>query len=59
MTAKQILTFVEAFSHLVDQDIKYLELSINSADKKTREKYWEISDYFSDRTKELVNGTIK
>ena len=52
---KKILAWIEAFSYLVDQDIKYFEKSINTQDKKESKNCREISDWYSDRTKELIN----
>ena len=53
----KILAWTEAYSYLVDQDKKYFELSINEKDKKLAKKYREISDYFQERIKELINVT--
>ncbi|OFW54002.1 MAG: hypothetical protein A2163_07985 [Actinobacteria bacterium RBG_13_35_12] len=54
---KKIIEWVEAYSYLIDQDTKYLELSINENDKKLSKKYREISDHFEERVKELINAT--
>ena len=51
---KKVLTFIEAYSYLVDQETKYFELSINTSDKKLKKKYREISDYYEERINNLV-----
>lgn len=54
---KKILTFIEVYSYLVDQDTKYFELSISTKDKNLTKKYREISDHFQERIGKLV-GTL-
>ena len=52
---KKIIDWIEAYSYLVDQETKYLELSINESNKNKAKKYREISEHYVIRIKELVN----
>ena len=54
--AKKIINWIEAYSYLVDQETKYLELSINESNKNKAKKYREISEHYVARIKELVNA---
>ena len=54
--AKKIINWIEAYSYLVDQKTKYLELSINEVNKNKAKKYREISEHYITRIEELVNA---
>ena len=46
--------WTEAYSRLVDLDVKYFTLSINTTDKKMRKKYRDISDQYHEAIKKLT-----
>ena len=52
---KKIVDWIDAYSHLVDMDIKYCELSINERQINKAKRYREISDWYHERIKELIN----
>lgn len=52
---KKILEWIEAYSKLVDLDIKYFELSVSTLDKSKRKTFRGISDQYNNAVFKLID----
>lgn len=52
---KAIIDWIEAYNKLMDINIKYFVMSINTNNKQLQKKYRKLSDQYNDGVNKLID----